>query len=65
MIPEFEISSFASVLVRSYGHEASGRCTRNRQKLLAEGDVDGYVIWCRVGQLVEELLRSQALQEED
>ena len=65
MIPEIEISSFASVLVSSYGHEASGRCSRNRQKLLAEGDVDGYVVWCRVGQLVEALLQDQALQQED
>ncbi len=65
MIPEIEISSFARALVKSYGREASGRCARNRQKLLADGDVDGYVIWCRVGQSVEALLKRRALQGED
>ncbi|MCG8360095.1 MAG: hypothetical protein MI920_31400 [Kiloniellales bacterium] len=61
MIKDVEIRGFAGVLVKSYGRAARERCARNTRKLLADGDVEGYAMWCRIEQTVDGLLRDKIL----
>ncbi len=59
-VPAAEIRHFAERLVESYGRGASARCAGNSRKFLAEGDVEGYALWCRIEETVDALLRSRA-----
>ena len=54
-IDDIDIYRFAKLLIDKHGNEAAITATKRATELLDAGDVDGYAVWKRVQQAIEQL----------
>ena len=54
MIPDLDIFRTANVLVKQHGQDAPINAAMRADAMLDKGDLDGYMVWRRVLQAVEE-----------
>jgi hypothetical protein len=57
MVVELDIWRTASVLLRDHGYDAPLIAAQRRDKLLAEGDLNGLIVWKRIMAAMDELTR--------
>ena len=55
MIPDLDIFRSAHVLVKHHGPDAPIEAAMRADAMLDKGDLDGYAVWKRILQAVEEL----------
>ncbi len=54
-IDDIDIYRAAKLLIDKHGDEAAITATKRATELLGAGDVDGYAVWKRVLQAIEQL----------
>ena len=59
VIDEREIWRAATLLVDHFGDAGPDRAAEQADKMLAEGDIDGQLLWKRILYAVEELLKGR------
>ncbi len=57
MIPDIDIFRSAQLLVKRHGADAPIHAAMRADAMLEKGDLDGYAVWRRILQAVEELGR--------
>jgi hypothetical protein len=57
MVVELDIRRPANLLLRDHGHDVPAIAAQRRDKLLANGDLNGLIIWKRIMSAMEELTR--------
>lgn len=57
MVIELDIWRAANLLLRDHGYEAPLIAAQRRDKLLADGDLNGLIIWKRIMSTMGELTR--------
>ena len=57
MIPDLDIYRSANLLVKRHGADAPIEAAIRADAMLEKGDLDGYAVWRRILQAVEELGR--------
>ena len=57
MIPDLDIYRGASVIIKQYGEDARVHSIKRASAMLDKGDLNGYAVWKRILQVVEELQR--------
>lgn len=55
MIPDIDIWRSANLLVKQHGEDAPIQAAMRADAMLKKGDLDGYAVWKRIIQAVEEL----------
>ena len=63
VIPDLDIYRSANVLVKQHGQDAPIHAAMRADAMLDSGDLDGYAVWKRILRAVEELRRTEALDE--
>ncbi len=55
MTPDLDIYRAANLLVKQHGEDAPIQAAMRADAMLEAGDLDGYAVWKRILQAVEEL----------
>ena len=63
MVSDLDIYRSANVLVKHHGPDAPIHAAMRADAMLEKGDLDGYAVWKRILRAVEELQRTEALDE--
>ena len=56
---EFDIWRSANILIQTWGEEADLVATRRADALMAEGNTEGFSVWCRVANAIDDLRRQK------
>ena len=56
MITDREIWQAANAMIKRYGDDAASEAEFRADALLVEGDAEGYTVWRRIMEAVEQLL---------
>jgi hypothetical protein len=59
MVVELDIWRTASLLLRQHGYDAPLIAAQRRDKLLADGDLAGLIVWKLIMSAMEELTRAR------
>jgi hypothetical protein len=59
MVVELDIWRAANLLLRQHGYDAPIIAAQRRDKLLADGDLNGLIIWKRIMSAMAELSRTR------
>jgi hypothetical protein len=63
MVVEFDIWRTAGLLLRDHGQDALLIVAQRRDKLLADGDLTGLILWRRIMTAMDELTRVRGAGE--
>ncbi len=56
-VDDIDIFRAATVLIKEHGHDAQLVAIRRATKMLDAGDVDGYAVWKRIVDAIEDMQR--------
>ena len=63
MTSDLDVYRAAKLLIEQFGEEAAVRAADRADALLAEGDLDGALIWRAIGEAIEGLQRGRRPRE--